>query len=72
MFGGIHGIVETLSSAIVIDWNGFPLGRFFMFVTFHTDMNSVINEYVKKDASIRNSLNEAHTFGYDNYPRFLT
>ena len=71
MFGGIHGIVKTLSSPIVIDWNGFPLGRFFMFVTFHTDMNSVINEYVKKMLLSETVLLQAHTFGYDNYPRFL-
>ena len=48
MFGGIHGIVETLSSPIVIDWNGIPLGGFFKFVSFQSDMNSVINENALK------------------------
>ena len=48
MFGGIHRIVKTLSSPIVIDWNGIPLGVCFEFVTFQSDMNSVINENVKK------------------------
>ena len=64
MFGGIHGLV-------VIDWKGIPLGGCFEFVTFQSDMNSVINEYVKKMLLSKTVLLQEHNYGYDNYSRIF-
>ena len=71
MFGGIDGIVETLSLPIVIDWNGIPLGSFFEFVSFQSAMNSVINDYVKKMLLSKTVLLQEHNYGYDNYSRIF-